>query len=97
MVAASDRAATQRHRGTALAHNQAPADQTLYAKDKRQSRALRSNFISRMGLDASPSGSTLTLRGRASSRDCAVATEGLTIGANPGPPPRPGSRASAAD
>src|ERR1700675_2104919 len=48
---------------TPLAQNQAPADQTLYAKDKRQSRALRSTFISRTGLNASPSGSTLTPRG----------------------------------
>ena len=48
---------------TPLAQNQAPADQTLYAKDKQQSRAPRSNFIARMGLNASPSGSTLTPRG----------------------------------
>lgn len=42
----------------------------------------------------------MNTEGRASSRDCAAATEGLTIGANPdapGPPPRLGSRASAAD
>src|ERR1019366_3256036 len=36
--------------GTALAQNQAPADQTLHTKNQWQRRALRPNLVARMGL-----------------------------------------------
>ena len=39
--------------GIALAQNQAPAHQTLHAKNQRQGRALRPDLLARMGLRAS--------------------------------------------